>query len=136
MVLKVHSSFEDIDFGDLVEKLNVLFNILYVDKVMYLALRDYTKEEEARKLIKKLFKPRTNFLIIELDAKKIMQECQDVMEWCRDAFVALETQRFEEEQQEVIRRTLEDIEKLKIRLRNSDKEWLYYINKGRRKTLG
>lgn len=118
MVLKVYGEFADETFSEMLEKLNRFFNIMYIDNTLYLALRNYTQEDEARKFVKKVLKPAKNFLVIDLDAKKITQECQEIMEWCRDAFVVLETQRFEDEQQEVIKRTLDDIEKLKERLRN------------------
>ena len=42
------------------------------------------------------------------------------MEWCRNKFVQLDIQKFEDEQQDVLKKTLSDIDLLEERLKSID----------------
>ena len=77
-----------------------------------MAIKNISEEENCEQLLKKYFKPNKIFLFIKIDENNLKNENQIIVEWCKNIFIKIDTQRFEKENQEKMREYLKSIEKL------------------------
>lgn len=111
MVCKVLGNFDSDTFGEFLQKLQKYsFKFIYNNGALYIAPSDirFTLLMESR--IRKIFKPTKNYCIIPIDENNLRNEPQDIIDWCRDNFVELELQKYEIEQQEKLKLTLNRID--------------------------
>lgn len=105
MVYKIISQFNDDDFEKKLEKISTLFDFMFTSYALYLGLRDVTKKEEGKILIKKIFKPIKSYYIEPINEKNINKQTDVVREWCLNKLVTLDRQRFEINEQEKLKAT-------------------------------
>jgi len=100
MVFKIQGDLNEDNFDRIFIGLQKYFTILLRRGTMYIALQDFSEFEEGKKIMKRVLKPARDFYVGEINQNNISREEQFVMEWCRDALVKLDRQRYELEKQE------------------------------------
>lgn len=103
MVYKVIGKFTDENFDKIIKKISGEFKFIYCYNALYLSVKDVKKVEGCKLLLKQTFRPVGDFFIQEINETNIMKEESTVMEWCRDNLLAIDQQRFENEQQEKLK---------------------------------
>lgn len=112
MVYKVVGNFNSDNFEGFLEKLGQNFKFIYYNGSLYLALLRYSDRMEAVKIIKKIVRPARDFLVREINELNLPNEDVQVIEWCRDNFVALERQAYEEQQQEKMKEAMKALDNM------------------------
>ena len=122
MILKVQGDFGMADFARIVGKITPYFKFIYNNDIMYIALMDITKKQEAQNIVSKTFRPVKSYYIKEINETNILDEEDSVAMWCKDNFVALDRQRFEIENQEKLCRAWAVLDNMEIDLQKKLKE--------------
>lgn len=100
MIFKIQSNIFQTNLNTILNKAKKDFDILYSENNLFLSIKNYSNKGNAKILVKKIFKPAKDYLITEIDENNLMYESQEIKEWCRDKFLALEYQELEEKEQE------------------------------------
>lgn len=111
MIYKVQSA-KEYNVLQIINKLQDNFDMIYYNNTLYVAIKNISEEENCEQLLKKYFKPNKIFLFIKIDENNLKNENQIIVEWCKNIFIKIDTQRFEKENQEKMREYLKSIEKL------------------------
>lgn len=111
MIYKVQSA-KEYNVLQIINKLQDNFDMIYYNNTLYVAIKNISEEENCEQLLKKYFKPNKFFLFIKIDENNLKNENQIIVEWCKNIFIKIDTQRFEKENQEKMREYLKSIEKL------------------------
>jgi len=97
---KVVGNFTDDNFEKILDKILKKFIYMYVDKALFIALKDYNDFEGSAELIDKTFRPVRDFYIEEINEQNVVNQTPIVKDWCLNNLVRLDTQRYEVENQE------------------------------------
>lgn len=116
MIYKIQSNF-DYDVLEVINKLKKDFNMIYYNNTLYVAIKQIDQEENCNKMIKKFFKPNKSFLFTKINENNLKNENNFIIEWCKNILVDLDTQRFEKDNQEKIKKYLYDIDLLENKLK-------------------
>lgn len=104
MIYKVTANFNE-DLSNIVKELEKDFDFVFFREILYIAPREYTKNnkeaENQKKKIKNIIK-QENF-IMELNENNLKYEPFQIVEWCKQKFVEQDTKRFEIEKQKELR---------------------------------
>lgn len=100
MIYKIVGNFDEIDFEKMLDKLSEIFEFIYCDESLFIALRKWVDKEIAEKTLKSTLRPAKFFVVKEINEFNLNKENPAVIKWCRDNFVELDKQRFEIEQQD------------------------------------
>ena len=103
MVYKIVGNFSDETFGSILEKISKFCSCIYRDETLYVALNDVRLADNIEQEFKKIFKPQRDFFITKITVDNIMKEEKCIIDWCRDAYVRLEEQRYEINNQEKLK---------------------------------
>lgn len=121
MVKKIQGDFDTDKFEAILSKLGKNFDLLFSEGSLYVALRDYANRDIEDTEIKKYLKPARNFVVKEIVPETLQRESQMVQDWCGAKAVALERQRYEEEQQEKMQRAMKALDLMESRLEEASK---------------
>ena len=116
MVYKIVGNFSDDKFSTMLEKLSKFCSCIYRNEVLYIALNDVRYAQSIESELKKIFKPQRDYLITQINVSNIMKEEELIRDWCRDAFVRLEEQRYELNNQEKLRQVMADMDVMEAKL--------------------
>lgn len=129
MVYKIVGKFDIVDFDKLLTKLSKDFLCMYLDNALYIALKDYSKKDDAESLVKQATKPVKYFFIEEITEKNIKKQSDVVQQWCSDNMNRLIRTKVEIEQQEQLQqiwKSMDDMEKT-LQAKIIEKENLEHI---------
>lgn len=126
MILKIQGDFNEKVFSELINILQKYFKFVFYDECLYLALKNFKEKNEAQKNLKNCLMKFTNFYTKEINENNILNEDDEIANWCKNNFVELDKQRYEIEQQEKLRKTWNAMDKMEIVLRQKLIE--YYNN--------
>lgn len=121
MIYKIQGNFTEENFSNILEKLSKYFKYIYINNILYIALISINKKSTAINLIKRILKPAKDFVIIEITEKNIMQESDYIIDWCKDNFVALDTQRYEKDHQKKLQEMNQILDKFELILKSKMK---------------
>ena len=124
MIFKIVGNFDEVDFEKLLSKLSTIFEFIYCDESLFIALRKWTDHELIEKTLKSVFRPAKFFVIKEINENNLGKENPTIIKWCRDNFVDLDKQRFEIEQQERLKATMSALDECERILASRKKEAL------------
>lgn len=120
MVKKIQGDFDTDRFESILSKLGKNFDMLFSEGALYIALRDYQNKDIEEDEIKKNLKPARNFVAREVTPDSLKRESQMVQDWCSAKAVALERQRYEEEQQVKLQNTMRALDEMERRLKQAE----------------
>lgn len=106
MIFKIVGNFDEVDFEKMLNKLTSIFEFIYCDESLFVALRKWSDRELIDKTLKAALKPAKFFVVKEINECNLGKENPNIIKWCRDIFVDLDKQRFEVEQQERLKCTM------------------------------
>lgn len=106
MIYKIVGNFDDVDFEKMLNKLGTVFEFIYCDESLFVALRKWSEHDLMEKTLKSALKPANFFVVKKIDENNLGREAPTIRKWCRDNFVELDKQRFEIEQQERLKATM------------------------------
>lgn len=100
------------DFGENLETILKHFqndyNIMFYKNVIYLADKEAIEtKKEVKQFASKIIKQ--DFYLQEINENNLKYEPPQVVEWCKDQFIRLDTLKFEAKQQEELKAMLEFI---------------------------
>lgn len=124
MIFKIVGNFDEVDFEKMLNKLSSLFEFIYCDESLFIALRKWPERDLVDKTLKSVLKPAKFFVIKEINENNLGKENPTVIKWCRDNFVDLDKQRFEIEQQERLKSTMIALDECERILASRKKEAL------------
>ena len=116
MIYKIQSNF-DYNVLEIINKLKSDFNMIYYNNTLYIATKLINQEKNFNETIKKIFRPNKNFLFTRVNENNLKNENNFIMDWCRNIFVDMDSQRFEEDNQEKIKKYLNDMDLLENKLK-------------------
>ena len=134
LIYKIVGNFDDCDFEAIINKVNQIFKFIYINDTLYLSLINYQDYDKQKEVLEQAFQPANNFLITPINEKNIMKQNDVAIQWCRDNFVNLETQRYEIEQQQKLLNVWERMNKLEeilqqeLQIKNANKSNLLIEN--------
>lgn len=99
MIFKIQSNIFQTSLSSILDKAQINFDILYDGRSLFLSIKKYKDKDKSESLVKKICKPSKDFLITEINENNLLYESQEVKEWCRNKFVALEYQELEDKEQ-------------------------------------
>lgn len=100
MIYKVQSNIFCTKLSTILKKAEKNFDILFSSGNLFLSIKKYSQKDNSDELVKQVCKPAKDFFITKINENNLLYESQDVKEWCKDKFVALEYQELEEKEQE------------------------------------
>ncbi len=124
MIFKIVGNFDEVDFEKLLNRLSSIFEFIYLDESLFIALRKWTDYDLMNKTIKAALKPAKFFVVKEINEFNLGKENPEIVKWCRDNFVELDKQRFEIEQQERLKCTMTVLDECERILASRKKEAL------------
>lgn len=124
MIFKIVGNFDDVDFEKMLDKLSSIFEFIYCDESLFVALRKWSDRELIDKTLKSTLKPAKFFVVKEINEYNLGKENPNIIKWCRDIFVDLDKQRFEVEQQERLKCTMDALDVCERILASRKKEAL------------
>lgn len=124
LIYKVIGNFDECDFESIINKISEVFKIMYLNDTLYLSLVNYKDYNKQQEILNIAFQPRDIFVITPITEKNIMKQPDVAMQWCRDNFVLLETERYEIEQQEKLQATWKQMDEMEKELREQAKKKL------------
>ena len=100
------------DFGENLETILKYFqkdyNIIFYKNVIYMADKEDTEtKKDVKRFASEIIKQ--DFYLQEINENNLKYEPPQVVEWCKEQFVRLDTLRFEAKQQEELKAMLEFI---------------------------
>lgn len=119
MIYKIQRDINQDNFDKIISKISKFYRFLYSNGSLYLALINFEKNDEAKEIFKKTFRPVKNFYVCEITENNLQMEDGFIIDWCRDAFVDLERQRYEIEQQEKLREVMSAMDEMEKILEQS-----------------
>ena len=118
MIYKIIGNFTDENFDRIISKISLRFKFMYCNDTLYVSIKNFNSLIQDKEYLYKVFKPAKDFFITEITEQTILKENEVIGEWCKDNFVLLEKQRFEEEQQEKLRKTWIAMDKMELQLKS------------------
>lgn len=106
MVYKIEGEFDEIDFNASIDQIFDKFIFMYLDDTLFVALKDFRNADEAEEILRESY-PIGLFLIRPITRKNINKLSEMPKEWCLNNLVRLDTDRYEEEQQEALKAKME-----------------------------
>lgn len=115
-VYKVIGRFDDDNFYSQLNKLSSKFSFIYTNKTLFLALRNWNERQEGAELLKKVFRPIRDYYIEEMNEKNLTTESDYLKDWCVQNIIRIETQRYEEENQDKLKAAWYALDKMEEEL--------------------
>lgn len=116
MIYKIQSNC-DYNILEIIDKIKKYYNMIYYNNVLYIATKKINQEKVFEKTLKKFFKPNKNFLFTEINENNLKNENNLIMEWCKNIFVDLDVQKFENDNQDKLKEYLFDLDILEEKLK-------------------
>lgn len=117
MIYKVTANFNE-DLSNIVKELEKDFDFVFFREILYIAPREYAKNnketENQKKKIKNIIR-QENF-IMELNENNLKYEPFQIIEWCKQKFIEQDTKRFEIEKQKELRAYLKFMNDFEVEL--------------------
>lgn len=115
-VFKVVGNFNDTNFEKITTKISQKFLFMYLDKTFFIALKSWNEREGAIDLMSKTFRPVKDFYIEEVTEQNIIRQQSFIKEWCLKQLVRLDTERYEEENQQRLKKVWEAMDNMESQL--------------------
>lgn len=111
MIYKIQGNFNN-NLEKLLKDISKNYDIFFCGNVLYVGLKSLNNSDN----IKSILKTSKNYYIEKIDETNLKYEAPQVIEWIRDKFIKLDTERFENENQEVLKRTMKFIDEVEQNL--------------------
>lgn len=118
MIYKIIGNFTDENFEKIIFKVSSKFKFMYCNDTLYVSIKSIDSIEEDKAFLYKIFKPARDFFIVEITEQTILKEDEVIGEWCKDNFVFLEKQKFEQEQQAKLKKTWVAMDNMELQLKS------------------
>ena len=114
MVFKIVGNFTDekVNFDKILEKISKHFIFMYIKDGLFVAIKDFHFADESESFLRKTFKPSKFFYISEINEKNVSDQFEIIQEWCLSNFVRLETQKYEEVEQDKLKQVWKKMDAL------------------------
>lgn len=111
MVYKIQGDFSN-NIEKLLKSISKNYDVFFCGQVLYIGLKSIDSNDN----IKNILKPAKNYYIMKINEINLKFEGPQAIEWIKEKFVKLETEKFEKENQEVLRRTMNFIDEMERNL--------------------
>lgn len=123
LVYKIIGNFnQDERLVKILDKLKEYFYFVYADEVLYIAVADYIKREQALEMLKKTLKPAKDYFTIEITEDNLGKEIPFCQDWCKENLVRIDRQRYEIENQKKLKMAMKAIDIFEEKMQKSLKE--------------
>lgn len=123
LVYKIIGNFnQDERLVKIFDKIKEYFYFVYADEVLYIAIADYIKKEQALEVLKKTLKPAKDYFTIEITEDNLGKETPFYQDWCKENLVRIDRQRYEIENQEKLKMAMKAIGIFEEKMQESLKE--------------
>lgn len=123
LVYKIIGNFnQDECLVKIFDKLKEYFYFVYADEVLYIAVADYIKREQALEMLKKTLKPAKDYFTIEITEDNLGKEIPFCQDWCKENLVRIDRQRYEIENQKKLKMAMKAIDIFEEKMQKSLKE--------------
>ena len=118
MIYKIIGNFTNENFDKIIAKVSSKFKFMYCNDTLYVSMRNVDSLSEDKNFLYKIFRPARDFFIAEITEQSILKEDDVIGEWCKDNFVSLEKQKFEQEQQAKLKKTWVAMDNMELQLKS------------------
>ena len=87
MIFKIVGNFDEVDFEKMLDKLTSIFEFIYCDESLFVALRKWSDRELINKTLKAALKPAKFFVVKERSLYTLGKAQPNIIKWCRAIFV-------------------------------------------------
>lgn len=115
-VYKVVGNFNEDNFNSIIKKLQQSFVFIYINKTLFISSKNYDLAFDSKKKLNNIFKPIRDFYIEPVDEKNINEQQPFAKEWCLNNLVRLDTERYEQENQNYLKEVWKAMDNMEFEL--------------------